>query len=153
MAASAQAINVLQSLMLTDRARSVLTPTYHVFEMYAVHRDATQLPVELRAPAYTLGKVNVPSLQASASRDKQGVVHLSLVNLDPKRSATLRLDISGTGSERISGRVLTAASMNALNTFEAKDSVKPVPFTGIQRQGAQVTLDIPSKSVTVLDIQ
>jgi alpha-N-arabinofuranosidase len=80
-------------------------------------------------------------------------VHLSLVNLDPSRSAQVSLEVSGAGSQRVSGRVLTAASMTALNTFEAKDSVKPVPFTGIQRQGAQLSLDIPSKSVTVLDIQ
>lgn len=37
----AQIANVLQSMILTKEDKMVLTPTYHVFEMYNVHQDAT----------------------------------------------------------------------------------------------------------------
>lgn len=47
MANIAQIVNVLQSMILTKGKDMVLTPTYHVFEMYKVHQDATFLPMDL----------------------------------------------------------------------------------------------------------
>ena len=87
MANIAQTINVLQAMILTDKEKMLLTPTYHVFEMYKVHQDATLIPVELKAPEYKLGDSIVPMLHASASRDAAGKMHLSIVNLDPNRAA------------------------------------------------------------------
>ena len=153
MAASAQAINVLQALMLTKGREMVLTPTYHVFEMYKVHHDATLLPVELSAPRYFLGKGSVPSLHASASRDARGVLHLSIVNLDPNRPANVTLKVSGATPKRASGRTLSAAAMTALNDFGAPPSVKPEPLTGVQLEGDRIRLSLPSKSVTVLALE
>jgi len=153
MAASAQAINVLQALMLTKGGELVLTPTYHVFEMYEVHHDATSLPVELRAPRYKLGQGSVPSLHASASRDERGMVHLSLVNLDPNRAADVTLRVSGAAPKRASGRTLTAPTMTALNDFGAAPNVKPAPLSGVQLQTDRVRLSVPSKSVTVIALE
>jgi alpha-N-arabinofuranosidase len=153
MAASAQAINVLQALMLTKGSEMLLTPTYHVFEMYKVHHDATSLPVELGAPRYSLGKGSVPSLHASASRDAQGVLHLTVVNLDPNRPADVALKVSGAAPKRASGRTLTAPSMTALNDFGAPPRVKPEPFTGAELQGDRIRLSLPSKSVTVIALE
>src|SRR5215213_313816 len=72
MANIAQMINVLQAMMLTDKEKLVLTPTYHVFRMYSVHQGATLIPVDLSAPEYKLSDTSVPSLSASASRDSEG---------------------------------------------------------------------------------
>jgi alpha-N-arabinofuranosidase len=153
MAASAQAINVLQALILTREAQMVLTPTYHVFEMYKVHQDATSLPVELAAPRYARGQATLPSLHVSASRDARGVVHVSLVNLDPNRSADLSLKLSSGPARKVSGRTLTAPALTALNDFGAAPAVKPAPFAGAQLQGDRVTLRLASKSVTVLQLE
>lgn len=153
MAASAQTINVLQAMMLTKGRELVLTPTYHVFEMYKVHHDATSLPVELSAPRYVLGKGSVPSVHASASRDAQGVLHVSLVNLDPNRPADVTLEVSGSAPKRASGRTLTAPTMAALNDFGAPPAVQPTPLSGVQVQGDRVRLRLPSKSVTMLALE
>jgi alpha-N-arabinofuranosidase len=153
MAASAQAINVLQALILTRQGELVLTPTYHVFEMYKVHQEATSLPVELTAPRYARGQATLPSLHASASRDGSGVVHLSVVNLDPNRPADVSLALSGASARKVSGRTLTAPSITALNDFGTAPAVKPVPIGNVQVQGGQVRLQLPSKSVTVLAIE
>jgi alpha-N-arabinofuranosidase len=152
MAAIAQAINVLQSLVLTDKEKFVLTPTYYVFEMYKVHQDATSIPVDVTAPNYTVGETAVPYLNASASRDKSGKLHLSIVNLDPNRHAEVSINIIGASGSNITGRVLTAAAMDSINTFDRPDAVKPVPLTGAQLRGHQITLTAPSKSVAVLEI-
>jgi alpha-L-arabinofuranosidase len=153
MANIAQTINVLQAVILTDKEKMILTPTFHVFEMYKVHQDATLIPVELNAPEYRVGQAAIPSLHASASRDKAGKLHVSVVNLDPNRSAQISTRVAGTTAKRIAGRVLTAQAMNTINTFDKPDTVKPVPFAAAQVQGDLARLAVPSKSVAVFEIQ
>jgi alpha-N-arabinofuranosidase len=121
--------------------------------MYAVHHDATSLPVELSAPRYVLGKGSVPSLHASASRDARGVLHLSIVNLDPNRPADVTLRVSGAAPKRASGRTLTAPSMTALNDFDAPPNVQPAPLSGVQLESGRFRVSLPSKSVTVLTLE
>jgi alpha-N-arabinofuranosidase len=161
MANIAQMVNVLQSMILTNKEKMIVTPTYHVFEMYKVHQGATLIPVEITAPDYTFsGKSSgtssgqsVPSLHASASRDQTGKLHVSIVNLDPSRSARVSMRIAGAAPANITGRVLTAPAMNTVNTFDNPDAVSPAPFQGVKVQGNQVTLTLPSKSVVVLELR
>ncbi|HKG12263.1 MAG TPA: alpha-L-arabinofuranosidase C-terminal domain-containing protein, partial [Pyrinomonadaceae bacterium] len=153
MANIAQVVNVLQAMILTDGDKMLLTPTYHVFEMYKVHQDATLIPVELTAPEYRSGEASVPTLQASASRDKAGAIHVSVVNLDPNRAAQVTLKINGAAHANVTGRVLTAQAMNATNTFERPEAVKPETFTGFKSEGGAITLSLPSKSVVVLELR
>ncbi|MDQ3819207.1 MAG: alpha-N-arabinofuranosidase [Acidobacteriota bacterium] len=153
MANIAQLMNVLQAMILTDKEKMLLTPTYHVFEMYKVHQGATLIPVELNAPEYRFGQSAIPSLHASASRDQTGRLHLSIVNLDPNRAAEVSTKVTGANVRNVTGRVLTATSMNSMNTFDKPDAVKPAPFTGIKVQGDQITLSLPPKAVVVLELQ
>ena len=83
MANIAQMVNVLQAMILTDKEKMILTPTYHVFEMYTVHHDARLLPTELQSADYQLGSAKVPQVSASASRDPAGRIHVTLVQPGP----------------------------------------------------------------------
>ena len=149
----AQMINVLQAMILTEKEKMVLTPTYHVFRMYRVHQGATMLPTDLSAPDYRMGDASVPSLSASASRDSEGRLHLSIVNLDPNRSAELTTTIWGGEVKRVTGEVLTASAVNAMNSFDRPETVKPAPFSGYKLEGSKLNLSIPSKSVVVLELK
>lgn len=151
MAASAQAINVLQALLLTNQGQLVLTPTYHVFDMYQVHQGATSIPIELQGPRYGVGADSVPAVHASASRDRDGVLHLSLVNLDPSRTGDITVSLKGEAVRTVTGRVLTAQAMNALNDF-GSTAVEPTALTAKVANGG-VTLSLPSKSVVVLAVR
>jgi alpha-N-arabinofuranosidase len=153
MANIAQMVNVLQALILTDRERMVLTPTYHVFRMYRVHQGATLLPVDLAAREYVVGQSAVPSLSASASRDGEGGLHLSVVNLDPNAAVEVSTTVAGRAVKTVSGEVLTAPAVNAMNTFESPNVVRPARFGGYRLQGSQLTLSIPAKSVVVLELR
>ena len=150
MAAIAQVVNVLQSVILTQGDKMVLTPTYHVFEMYKVHQGATSIPVELTSPEYRVGQNAIPALDASASKDASGAYHVSIVNLDPNRPAQVTLKVAGATPSKVSGRVLTASAMDAVNAFDKPPAVAPASFTAFQAQGGQITLTLPSKSVVVL---
>ena len=153
MANIAQMVNVLQAMILTDGSKMVLTPTYHVFEMYKVHQDATYLPVEVASPPYVFGDVSMPAVSATASRDTTGKVHLSLVNVDPHRPAQLVVHIPGLSAARVDGRVLTAAAMDAHNSFDQPDVVKPARFTGAKLERNDLTLILPVQSVVVLELR
>jgi len=153
MANIAQMINVLQAMILTDKEKIVLTPTYHVFRMFKVHQDATVVPLELKTPDYTIGYSKIPSVSASASRTKDGKVHLSLVNTNPNKSITLTTKVSGANFKTVRGEILTAPAVNSVNTFDKPDTVKPVAFKGAKISGDSLLLDLPAKSVLVLELE
>lgn len=147
MANIAQTINVLQAMVLTKGEKMIVTPTWHVFEMYKVHQDATRLPVDVTAPAYG----DLPSLSVSASRDTTGVVHVSIVNLDPTKPA--RIDLSGLEGKVTQSRMLTAETTDAHPAFDKADPFVPVALKTIKAKGKALWLEVPSKSVTVLTVQ
>jgi len=151
MANIAQMVNVLQAMILTDGPRMVVTPTYHVFDLLKVHQDATSLAVDLETPRYADEPAPVPLLSASASRSG-GRVHLSLVNTDPGRPVRVVCTVSGARPGSVEGRVLTAPTMQAHNTFEAPEAVAPAAFTDFTVAGDVLTVTLPSKSVAVLEI-
>lgn len=153
MANLAQMVNVLQAVILTDKERMILTPTYHVMEMYKVHQGARLVPVELSAPEYRVGQAAVPSLHASASRDPAGRLHLSIVNLDPNRAAEVSLSVTGAAWLGVAGRVLTAPAMNATNTFDRPDNVRPAELHRTKVDVGALLLSLPPKSVAVLEVK
>jgi alpha-N-arabinofuranosidase len=148
----AQMINVLQAMILTRGDQMILTPTYHVFEMYTPHHDATLLPIALDEGAYTFDGDSVPAVSASASRDSTGKIHVTLVNLDPDAPRTVAADIRGTTVSAVSGRILTAGTMSAHNTFDAPTAVQPAPFRGARLAGGRLMIDLPAKSVVALEL-
>jgi alpha-N-arabinofuranosidase len=153
MANIAQTVNVLQSLIFTDGEKMLLTPTYHVFEMYKVHHDATMLPLHLNCENYVMDGRELPSLSASASKDKNGTVHISLVNIDPAKEVKLLIDLRGGDYSDVTGRILTAPELNTHNTFEKPDEVKPAGFSKVKIKNNIVSLDIPAKSIIVLEVK
>jgi alpha-N-arabinofuranosidase len=153
MALIAQMVNVLQAVILTQGEKMVLTPTYHVFEMFKAHQGATSIPVEMTAPDYRVGQSAIPALHASASKDSGGAYRVSLVNLDPRRPAQVTMKVAGASAANVTGRVLTGPAIDAINVFDKPPAVTPAPFTAFQTEGNQVTLTLPSKSVVVLELR
>jgi alpha-N-arabinofuranosidase len=153
MANIAQMVNVLQAVVLTDKERMVLTPTYHAFAMHLPFMDATSLPVQLSGvPTYTLGKYSIPAVSASAAKGADGKLLLSLANTNPNQPLPVQLAVGGQGVRAATGQLLTAAAMDAENRFDAPDRVKPQPFKAQARDG-QLALTLPAKSVLVLELQ
>lgn len=152
MANIAQLINVLQSMILTDKEKMIVTPSYHVFAMYNVHQDATLLPSDLQAAEYSVGASGIPGVSASVSRDATGEIHLTLCNLNPNRAAQINCTLQGAVAHQLAGFVLTAADMNAHNTFEQPDAVKPAPFDAFKLSDGGFTTTLPPKSVVILGV-
>jgi alpha-N-arabinofuranosidase len=154
MANIAQTVNVLQAMILTSREKMLRTPTYWVFEMFKVHQGGTFLPVELQSPDYVLGQERIPMVSASATRAADGsATHLSLANASPAQDVTLTLRLTGLTAKSVAGRVLTAAAMNAHNTFEAPNAVQPKAFDGATLKGDTLDVRLPAKSVAVFTLK
>ena len=137
-------------MVLTDGEQMVLTPTYHVFEMYKVHQDATLLPMDLACEAYALDGEKIPAVSGTASLDGAGVVNLTLSNADPNHALEVKCAIRGRQVTGVSGRVLTASTVNAHNTFVEPEAVHPVPFAGVELEDHLLTIQLPAKSVVAL---
>jgi alpha-N-arabinofuranosidase len=152
MANIAQMINVLQAMILTDKERMLVTPTYHVFEMFKVHQGATALPLTLSTPDYAVGEGKIPAVSASASRDAAGHVHLSLANANPNTAITVACTLEGIVSKSVAGRILTAPAVTSHNTFEAPHTVEPQAFAGAKIEAGRLTVALPAKSVVVLTL-
>ncbi|MBN1422167.1 MAG: alpha-N-arabinofuranosidase [Planctomycetes bacterium] len=149
----AQTVNVLQAMILTREAEMILTPTYFVYEMYTVHHDATLLPAEIACDPYRFEKDEIPAVNASASRDDAGRIHISLVNIHPHEPMAIDARISGAKASRVRGKLLTADAMTAHNSFEKPDVVKPIPFDGATVTDDGIRATLPARSVVVLEIE
>lgn len=152
MANIAQTVNVLQAVILTEGDRMLLTPTYHVFEMFKVHQDATMIPVTLQSEQYSRGEAEIPQISASASRDDKGVVHISLCNLHPEKTGSVRCMLKDVKIRSVSGRVLTADGINAHNTFDNPNNIIPVSFDSFSIDTDGLLVELPAKSVVVLAV-
>jgi alpha-N-arabinofuranosidase len=153
MANVAQMVNVLQSMILTRGREMLLTPTYHVFDLYQVHQGAKRLGVALETPDYVHDGSALPALSVSASRDADGRVHVSVVNLDPDRAARLELRVAGRGLAQVDGRVITAATMDARPRFGGPDPLAPRALQVVSIEDGMARIDIPAKSVSVLALR
>ncbi len=154
MANIAQTVNVLQAMILTEGDKMLLTPTYHVFEMFKKHQDAMLVPTYLDTPDYKMDdkKEVLPTISASASKDKKGNILLTLANLHHSKSETIETDIRGGKVKKVSGRILSAKALNTMNTFDKPSVIAPKKFEGAKLSGGKLTIKIPAASVVALEI-
>ena len=155
MANLAQTVNVLQAVVLTKGEKLVLTPTYHVMEMYNVHQDATLLPLQIEAGnMYQFNGEKLPAVSVSASRNKEGIIHISLVNIDPKQPQSLSIDLRGTmAAKSVTGRILASDKLQNYNDFSSPEKIKPAVFNGAKLTNAQLDVTLPAFSVVVLELK
>lgn len=150
MANIAQAINVLQAVILTDEEKLLLTPTYHVFKMYNVHHDAQLIPVSFVSPQYIYKNEFLPAVSISASKNSQDNIHISIVNIDSKKTHPIEIDLNDYKVTTITGEILTAENLQDHNTFDLPDKIKTKDFNGAAISNNRITLQIPPFSIIVL---
>jgi alpha-N-arabinofuranosidase len=153
MANIAQIINVLQSVILTEGHKMIVTPTYYVFKMFSVHQDAELLETTFKNTYYQYGDDKINQLSVSSSMDSEGKIHISLCNLDPSNEVEINCELIGASKSKISGSILTSSEMNARNTFENPEAITESEFFNCKLNDNQIYTCIPPKSVVVLEIE
>jgi len=153
MANIAQMVNVLQSLILTDGPKMVLTPTYYVYELYKVHHDAIMIPLNIKSPMYQYNGKSLPALNISASKDKSGKIHITIVNVNPKEEIELECELKGIEKVKKGfGRIITAKELNSFNTFDRPNNVISSDFNNFDVTNKLVSIKVPSKSVVMIEL-
>lgn len=151
MANIAQMINVLQSMIMTDKEKMVLTPTYYVYKMYVPFQDATFVPVAFDAGTYTHGDVSLPRVDAIAAKDARGKLWLEFTNLDPNKPIEIEASLAGLNAKSAAGETLTAPKVDSVNTFETPATVVPKRISA-RVEGGVLSLKLEPKSVTVISV-
>jgi len=144
----AQMVNVLQAMILTENEKMLLTPTYHIFDLYQVFQGAKSVPLKIKTHNYKLGKTSVPAVSASAAQGKDGKWYLALANLDPNNALDIDLQLANLQASEGVGRLLTAATIDAHNTFTDPNNVKPMAVAWPLDE-----IKLPSKSVAVIELR
>ena len=147
MANLAQTVNVLQSVILTEGDKMVLTPTYHVFDLYKAHQEGTLVPVHVDADDSAEG---VKRVSASASL-KGDVLTVTLANTSATESCEVPISLCGAKPAKAEGRVL-AGEMRAKNDFSTSP-VAIAPLTSITLSSDEVRVTLPACSVAEITIQ
>jgi len=154
MANIAQVVNVLQAMVLTDGAKMLLTPTYHVFRMFNVHQNATNLPAEYNTGSIVSAEGRImPDFSASSSKDASGAIHVSMANPWLDKAITVELSFDELKPKSVSGEILRADRIDAYNEFDKAPAVVPVALKDIKTTGKTVKLTLPAASVVVLEVK
>jgi alpha-N-arabinofuranosidase len=151
MANIAQMINVLQSMIITDKEKMVRTPTYYVYQLYLPFQDSTYIPVSFDAGSYAHDNITLPRLDAMAAKDKSGRLWIALTNVDPDQPLAVELNLPGLNARSVTGQTLTAPKVDSVNTFDAPNAVAPKPISGKAVNG-KLALQLEPKSVTVISV-
>ena len=152
MANIAQMVNVLQSVLLTEGPKMVKTPTYHVFDLYKVHQDADLVDSALETKVIGVEEENlVPNLTESASVDGNGVLHITMTNLDLENSYAIETVILGHETGTITASIVTG-NMRDKNTFEDPERVTVQNFEGVRKTEKGISFTIPACSVLAIAI-
>ncbi|MDR1609911.1 MAG: alpha-N-arabinofuranosidase [Candidatus Symbiothrix sp.] len=153
MANIAQTVNVLQAVILTDKEKMLLTPTYWVYYLYKVHQDATLLPVSITSATYEMNGKKIDAISVSASKDASGKIHITLVNIDPNKAQSIETEVRGIAAKKVSGKILTSAKINDYNSFENPVTVTVKDFKEAKLSGEKLHISLPAKSVVMLEIE
>ncbi|MGJ5640683.1 alpha-N-arabinofuranosidase [Formosa sp. S-31] len=151
MANLAQTVNVLQAVILTEDEKMLLTPTYHVMNMYKVHQDATLIPVEFHSPKYTLNGESLDAVSISASKDKAGKVHMSLVNIDAHKSQTVKVNVKDLGVKNVTASIVKSKTLQDHNTFDNPNKITPLNFKDFKLKKGELEIELPPFSVVVFE--
>lgn len=76
------------------------------------------------------------------------------MNTDLQNESKITIDLAGISAKKVSGEILTAASMNDYNDFGQPEKVTLKPFkNGWQVKDGKLTVSMPAKSIVTLSLQ
>lgn len=149
----AQAVNVLQSVILTEGDKMVLTPTYHVFDMYKNHMGATLLDTQVASGCYVEKDVSMPMLNVSSSMAKDGSYTVTVCNLHPDKDTNVSLTFEELKEKiaKVDALQLTSDKLNAMNTFKSPNTLEPTKLKTKIKDNT-ITFAMSAKSVVSINV-
>lgn len=160
MANPAQLVNTIHSLFHTYEDKFILTPNYHVFEMYMPHSGATAVRTEFVSPRVSFSRFDAQrketpasfwGLNGSASINGK-VVTLTATNPDAKNIREAEINIGGANIQTVQARVLSSTDIRARNSFADPNALVPRDEQVTVGAGGKLVYKFAPASVTRLTI-
>lgn len=153
-AALAQMVNVLQSVLLTEGDKMIKTPTYHVMHMYRHHQGAKLLESSVTGiDEIGTDEWKVPKVTESVSKDKDGIITITLNNLSIESAEEVEVQLANGVYKVVEARIVTNSDMHAHNTFEAPEEVTEKDFNDYEVKGENILVKLPVNSVVEMRLQ
>lgn len=153
MANLAQMVNVLQAVILTEGSEMILTPTYHVFDMYKAHQDGMLVDSFIEAEEIGLTEeYRTPNLTESVSMDQNGNLHITVTNASLTETYPVDAHIVDFPAAEVFGEIVQG-EMHEKNTFEDPDCVTVKEFTDTEITEKGIRFSIPSCAVLHLTVK
>ena len=153
-AALAQMVNVLQSVLLTEGDKMIKTPTYHVMHMYRHHQGAKLLESSVTGiDEIGTDEWKVPKVTESVSKDKDGIITITLNNLSIETAEEVEVQLANGVYKVVEARIVTNSDMHAHNTFEAPEEVTEKDFNDYEVKGENILVKLPVNSVVEMRLQ
>ena len=153
-AALAQMVNVLQSVLLTEGDKMIKTPTYHVMHMYRHHQGAKLLESSVTGiDEIGTDEWKVPKVTESVSKDKDGIITITLNNLSIESAEDVEVQLANGVYKVVEARIVTNSDMHAHNTFEAPEEVTEKDFNDYEVKGENISVKLPVNSVVEMRLQ
>ena len=153
-AALAQMVNVLQSVLLTEGDKMIKTPTYHVMHMYRHHQGSKLLESSVTGiDEIGTDEWKVPKVTESVSKDKDGIITITLNNLSIESAEEVEVQLANGVYKVVEARIVTNSDMHAHNTFEAPEEVIEKDFNDYEVKGENILVKLPVNSVVEMRLQ
>ena len=143
MANLAQAVNVLQSVILTEGDKMIKTPTYHVFDLFKTHQNNEAVYCYTQNENMSEGK-NAPMISVSASVNEKSMT-VTVANCSLTEEAAVECSIFGFKASSVSCRILTNEA-HSYNDFDCPDRVSITEHTAVIKDNV-LKLNIPPCAV------
>ncbi|MGN0650593.1 MAG: alpha-N-arabinofuranosidase [Oscillospiraceae bacterium] len=147
MANIAQAVNVLQAIVLTEGEKTILTPTYHVFDLYKQHQDAELIYSHIENDK--IGEI--PCVTQSASVGADGKIFVTFSNCALDKEFEIELNIASAEIKGISARELCGGARD-YNTFDCPDAVHITDKSDIRTENGRAFITLKPCSVTAVTL-
>lgn len=154
MANIAQTVNVLQSVILTDAEKMVLTPTYHVFKMYKDHQNNTLVGSYITSDDIECKDIkrSCPQLIESASIDENGTICSTVANVSATKSAKIKCQIADSKVKSITASIISG-DIHDKNDFDNDNVVAIQEFNDYRKLSDGFTATIPPCAVVKFIIE
>ena len=147
----AQTVNVLQAMILTKGEKMVLTPAYHIYDLYKCHHDAVNVHAFYESENIGPNEHKIPDFSATASIDEAGILNISMTNTSADMPLPVEISLIGHRAGSVTARILSGKP-NDHNKFDSPENVRVKDYSGIDIAEGKLYLTLPPCSVVTAGV-
>jgi alpha-N-arabinofuranosidase len=150
----AQLVNVIAPIMTEPGGAAWRQTIYWPFQLASKHGRGTALQLAVDVPTYNAAAASsVPWLDIAATHDADaGTITFFAVNRHASETMEADVALEGFKAKSVAHTIIRHDDLEARNTRDAPDNVKPVPGSGATLGGKGIALTLPPHSYSMIRV-